>query len=75
MLASRAKGNKPRSLHAKETILGRLVKELGTMLLDAPDMRGRVGEYQTRMLADGYSAKTVKNDMAALEALLKLAAD
>jgi integrase len=75
MEASRAKGNKPRSLHAKETILRRLVKELGAMLLDAPDMRARVGEYQTRMLADGYSAKTVKNDMAALEALLSLAAD
>ena len=27
------------------------------MLLDAPDMRARVGEYQARMLADGYSAK------------------
>ena len=68
MEASRAKGNKPRSLHAKEAILRRLVKELGAMLLDAPDMRARVGEYQARMLADGYSAKTVKNDMAVLEA-------
>ena len=75
MEASRAKGNKPRSLHAKEAIFRRLVRELGAMLLDAPDMRARVGEYQARMLADGYSAKTVKNDMAALEALLNLAAD
>ena len=75
MEASRAKGNKPRSLNAKETILRRLVRELGAIPLDAPDMRARVGDYQARMLADGFSAKTVKNDMAALEALLNLAAD
>jgi len=75
MEASRVKGNKPRSLNAKASILCRLVKELGPTPLDAPDMRARVGEYQTQMVSDGYSAKTVKNDMAVLEALLNLAAD
>jgi integrase len=38
-------------------------------------MRARVGEYLTRMVSDGYSAKTVKNDMAVLEGLFNLAAD
>jgi len=75
MEASRAKGNKPRSLEAKIAILRHLVKELGHLSLDAADMRARVGEYQAKKLSEGYSLKTVKNEMAVLEALFNVAAD
>lgn len=68
--------NKPSTVAPKEGALRvHILPALGHLRLDAVDLRAEVGAFTTTKLAEGLSAKTVKNILGYLDKLLHLAVD